>query len=155
MRMHVANCSEQNHVLNYRLPEETRPRTQNLGVGRQIILGDPEMTQIQANAVTSQLGVYGLVKIDELSRARGMIPYVWSDRVIPADTILRVHEHNKGVLHDRGKKFREEAAIASSSAMENAGPLKDLEMSVEEETSGSFTSVDHKALAEGFRREAA
>lgn len=157
MRMHIANCSEQNQVLNYRLPEETKVRTQNLAIGRQIYIGDGDrdMTEPQISAVADQLGTFGLVHIKDLSRARGIIPYVWSDSIIAADVILRVDQHNKGVLEGRGKLFREQAAIASNSTMENAGPLNALEMSVEEDTSGSFKSTDHKPVAEGFRRDVA
>jgi hypothetical protein len=77
------------------------------------------------------------------------VPLLWSvDKPVPHEMHMRVVEWNRSVLQARGKKLREEAAIASSNSIRNGRPelgipgfpnsADSLWMSVQEEKPGTM-----------------
>lgn len=159
MRLFVANTSQKNQILNFRLPESSKLFSPTIRACQQAPVGG-HLDKMQIDAIVKQLAPYGLVGVDELNRAREVIPYVYSiDTPVSAETILRVASHNKGVLFNRGKKFREEAAIAASEQIDTAiaeqhgeaPALKGFTMEIEEDRKNTFDGQD-APIEEGFRR---
>lgn len=149
MNTYVANCTQQNHILNFRLPDSRKPLSYKLPMGKQLLVGD--LTPPEVDALVEQLGPYGLIGVGEITNAKGKITYVMSQGVpVKSADILRALDKNNGVLRDEGKHRREEAAVAANAGMNTDDtPLNKLEMSIEEDTSGSFSDGDK--LAEGMR----
>lgn len=150
MFMFVANCSRQKQIVNYRLPENPSPKSQEVPMGGQVRLGG-DLTTPQFAAVVEQLSRYGMTDVDRLSDGNGMvIPLVYSRTPIPASTMRTVMQHNADILTSMGKEIRKRAAIATAETInEHMDGLQELKMSVEEESQGSFT--DRDPLTEGLR----
>lgn len=151
MRLYIANCSQQDHILNYRVPEISSPLTRPIPIGTQVNLGD--MTDPQNEAVIAQLRKYGLLSAGELSRANGVVPLVFSTgSPVKSEVMARVMAHNSGVLNMRGVEIRKEAAIAAAGRVAEISPsLKAFESSVVEESHGNGPASD--PISEGFRIE--
>lgn len=156
MKLFLANCTDQAHVVNYRLLEAKGVKTQDLPSGGQIqIAGD--LNTLQINDVIEQLRKYGLFGVDELTRSTPgkQVPWIYSvDRRIHTDVIRRFVQHNRGVLRIQGQEARRQAAVVSSNIAEQyaeresgAGRLEELEVTVQEEDSNSMGS---EQLAEGI-----
>lgn len=156
-KMYLANVTQQNQVVNYRLSESNKVWTQPISIGKQILVGKgDDMAVHDIESVIAQLSPYGLISVDELRTTRKQVTWLYSlGRPVKADQIQAAALHNKGVLTDQGRKFREHAAIATNQAMDaaadDAGLTRAgaLEMSVEEE-SGEHPDGD-KPVGEGYR----
>lgn len=149
MRIHVANCSKQVQIINYRLPEVASPRSQEVGLGRQEILGG-DVTAPQFDALRVQFARYGFTDLSKVGDAPAdmVIPLVFSTRPITSGDIQAVMRRNTEILEDRGKVIRRMAAVATAEHInQNMSGLRELSMSVEEDDQGSFT--DRDPLAEG------
>lgn len=151
MNLYVANCTHQNHALNFRLPESPKLHTLKLPAGKQGMVGDKNgLNQFQVDDFIEKMSVFGLVEEDKINGNHGVIPYVCSvDRPVRYETMLRVIDHNRGVMRDDGKKRRIEAAMAITEAANAAGPLKELEASIEQVSDGT-APVDGPRVEEGY-----
>lgn len=155
MKLYIANCSQQSRVINYRIIEFPRAMTQPCEIGQQIMVGRADLSLPQIEGVVKDMRQYGLLLVEEINALRNTditIPFVASvDKPVTADMIQKVMWHNRGVLRLRGKKLREEAAIATSVKMGEMTPgaAQTLEMSIQEEKSGSLAHDD--AVSEGYR----
>lgn len=118
MKLYIANCTHQNQVVFYRVPENPSPRQQHIEIGHQIqISGD--LNPIQIESIINQLRPYGMVAVDEIDRTKPFIGMCYAvDKSIKVDFILRAHEHNSKVLTEMGQKYRQEAAVATNNAVE-------------------------------------
>ena len=151
--MYVVNCTQQVQDFVYRLPEFSGVRSQQIAIGGYVQLSG-ELNQPQIDAVVKQHSRYGMVAEEEVSRTKTFIGlYFTVDRLPKLAKIYDAISHNVDVMMERGKKTREEAAVFTSSAIENnvpAGSLKELEMSVVQEKREG-REVSDPELAEGFR----
>ena len=156
MKLYIANCSQQSQVINYRIIEFPRAMTQPCDIGQQIMVGSRDLSLPQIEGVIRDMRIYGLMTVEEVSALRNTsqtIPFVASvDKPVTTDTIQKVMLHNRGVLRLRGKKLREEAAIATSMKMSEMTPgaAQTLEMSIQEEKTGSLAH-DDEIISEGVR----
>jgi len=150
MKTYIANCTMQNQTANFRLPEFPKPHSIKVPMGRQAEVGD--LTPPQLDSFVDQMGRYGMVHVKEAGKATVKIVYLYStDGPVPQEAFLRVLERNRGLLRNEGVRRRQEAAVAANAAMNTEDtPVKNLEMSIEEETSGSFAGQDDP-IAEGIK----
>lgn len=148
MRLYVANCTHQVHDFIYRLPENPAAMRQQINIGGQIMVAG-DLNSLQVDAVVNQHRRYGLVNVTEIDRTKNFIGVCYSlDKPVQIEKIRVALKHNNEVLTERGRKLRQEAALAVSQAMEDVAPgLSSLEMSVVEEPKDGNTPT----FAEGTR----
>lgn len=158
MQMYVANCSHQNHTINYRLPGSDKIVQLDVGMGRQIPLASRDgFDSLEVEAVVKQLSIYGMIDVKDANRAEGVVPLVYSiDKQVPSDAMTKIIHHNRGVMSSQGARRRKESAIAAIGAMDTEeSPIKKLEMSIEEASSGSMPVAEgDKPIGEGFKYDA-
>lgn len=156
MKLYIANCSQQSQVINYRIIEFPRAMTQPCDIGQQIMVARADLTLPQIEGVVRDMRIYGLLTVEEVAALRDTnitIPFVAAvDKPVSTDIIQKVMYHNRGVLRLRGKKMREEAAIATSVKMGEMTPgaAQTLEMTIQEEKTGSLAH-DDEVINEGVR----
>jgi len=119
-KLFIGNPSKQHHQFIYRLVD-TRNFQQierPIRFGAQVqLVGDLSTPQI--DGIILQHAPYGMIPVDEIERTRGFIPLIYSiDKPIPQAKLLRAMNQNQGVLVERGKQSRQEAAVANSVALE-------------------------------------
>ena len=150
MKIFIANCTKQDNLFAYRIPETAGVKTQAIRMGSQAQIPG-ELNHIQVEGIIEQHRIYGLVTVEEFERMKVFVPFVASiDRPVKEETIRRVMALNTGVLVKRGQDMRREAALAVNAVIEQGSTaIETLEMSVEEEHQGSFT--DRDAMSEGVR----
>jgi hypothetical protein len=146
---YVANCTQQNQQLNFRLPLSRKPFSNTIPMGKQMLIGDLDAPSL--DALRDQLGKYGLVHVDEASRSKVKITYLYAvGRPVKAEEIVSALRRNRGLLTEEGKERRLRSAVAANNAMNTEDtPLLKLETSIEEESSGSIPSEE--PIAEGVR----
>lgn len=149
MKMYVANTTKQNFDFSYRVLEETSLRTQMIPMGGQVALSD-DLNQGQIDNIVKHHARYGMIRADEIDRARPFVGYCYSiDKPVSIATITKAMHHNTTVLMERGRHIRQEAAIAESGRIESAladaqAPvgLRNFEMAVIEENNDGSTGLD-------------
>jgi hypothetical protein len=133
MRIFIANTTEQEQLICYRVdfnkdgsPKDAvrrfQPaRQQSIKGGSQAQLGG-DMHKAQIDAIVEQLGVYGLIHVDDVARMPNRkVPYVYNlDGYVPADIMRRVMFHNGCVLAEDGKQRRAAAAVATNELVQHA-----------------------------------
>lgn len=134
-KMFVANCTNQVQSFMYHVIGAKNYRNQPIDIGRQVQLsGDLDTKQIES--IAEQHARYGMVKADELDRATGHIPILYSvDKPVSLTQMRRAAEHNKAVLLAKGRETRQAAALAVNASVESQAPgiLNSLELSIEEQ----------------------
>lgn len=157
MKLYIANCTKQAYHLASRIPEMSGVKIIEIPIGGQMQIAG-ELSQPQIEAIIDQHRIYGLVSVDEFKRLKEFVPLVYSEgRPVTVDVIKQIMALNNGVLVQRGKDIRQQAAVATSAAisqnLEDISPeapsLETLEMSVVEETRGDLNEGD--PMAEGVR----
>ena len=151
MHLYIANTSQQAHIVNYRVPENSAPLMRPIEMGRQVLFGD--LSEPTINSIVEQLRPYGLLSVEEAGKHAGLTPLVFSTgRPVPSAAMTKVILHNRGLLAALGKESRLAAAIATSGQIEQAAPdqvLRQLDMSVQEETPGTGLDNDGGGISEG------
>lgn len=156
MKLFIANATRQNYDFVYRVPEVVGLRSQFIPMGGQIeVSGD--LNQPQIDDIIKQYEKYGLVPIDEVGRVRRFSGLCYSvGKQIRPDAIERLMRHNNQALVERGRKIREETAVAQNNALENMieesgrpETLSRFEMSVVEENPDE--REESEPIAEGIR----
>lgn len=133
-KMYVANCTQQIQVFMYRLPESSRPFSQEIPIGGQIMVagigGNDDLGTQDVDAIVKQHEKYGMIKVDEIDRTRPFVGTCYSlDRQISVDKIRRGLEHNREVLIERGDEIQRHAAVGISNKIDQDMPgLKGLEV---------------------------
>lgn len=161
MRLYVANLSAQRVSFNYLVPDEQGAltgggyRTQDIPLGMQVAISG-DLTQKQIDYIIKKHRKYGLVTHTEIRDQKDFTGTCYSiDMPVPRIAIADGLKLNLAVLTERGRQYRQEAAIAVSNAMEtqlqeSGRPegLRELAMEVvEEEPRGGYQS--EKPLGEG------
>lgn len=139
-KVYVANASQQIQDFQVRLPEKTEPHRQLIHIGGQIVLAG-DLNPMEVDAVKDQHERYGMIHVDQVGRVSWFAPLIYSlDRPVREDRIAEQLEANRQVLVERGRKIRQDAAIAVNGRIEaqlsedrSDSRLNQLEMSVVEE----------------------
>ena len=146
MKLYVANTTHQVQDFQYRLPDNLKIYKQTIDIGKQVMVpGD--LSSNDVDFVVAQHAMYGMVNVRELDRTRNFFGLCYSiDKPVDVERVKYAVIHNKGVLVERGKEIRKEAAVAvNNSIEEQTGSLNSLQMDIEEiETKGKDTEVSEK-----------
>lgn len=119
-KMYVVNCTSQNQVLCYQVPNEAKVLQQPIAMGKQDILGGygADFSPPEIESIVKQLRPYGLMAAIDVKRLPNkIVPLIWSESVIKVDVIKHVMDHNKGVHVHTGEKRRELAALGTNDAL--------------------------------------
>lgn len=148
-KVYVANVTAQNHTINFRLPESRKPMAITIPMGQQKFIGDLSAPEI--DAMVEQVGRYGLVEVGQENK-REKVTFIFNvGSTIPAASIQKIYDRNRGILTDEGKKRRIENAVAANAAMNTEEtPLTNFTADVEEIDSGDFGN-DSDGVAEGVK----
>lgn len=148
-KVYIANVTQQNHTINFRIPESRKPLSISIPMGQQRFVGDFSPPEI--DAMVDQLGPYGLAELGQADK-KSRLAYVFSvGTPVPSAAMARLIDQNKGILRKEGATRRQEAAVAAHNLMNTADtPMKDVEVSVEEVDSGTLGN-DSENIAEGVK----
>lgn len=148
-KVYVANCTQQNQQINFRLPDSRRPLSVGIAIGRQAFVGDLSIPEI--DAMLDQLGPYGLVELGQEGK-RDKVTYLFNvGAPVPSAAMQRMIDRNRGILRDEGTTRRKEAAVAANAAMNTDDtPLKNVTMDIEEIDSGTLGNESDR-VGEGYR----
>lgn len=163
--LYIGNVSKQIFQFCYRSPDRPGVITQTIPIGGQIRISPNgvhvDLSPPEIDAIIDQHRAYGIVAIEDVDRLRGPFDGICYSvgKQISVEKLRRAMVKKEEALKAFGQKMRQEAALAVNSQIEEqiGAPLRQLEMSFqEEEPKGGYADeVDH--MAEGVRvtREAA
>jgi hypothetical protein len=157
--LYIGNISKQIFQFAYRSPERPGVIVQTIPIGGQIRISPNgihvDLSTPEIESIISQHVTYGLVEIDEVDAKQSPhsgLCYSIGKAMSP-EKLRRAMLKKEDALKEFGKKMRQEAALAVNSQIEEqiGAPLRNLEMSFQEEEprSGYADELDH--LAEGVR----
>ena len=157
MRLYIANCSEQDHIVATRLPEMSGVLQMPIPKGRQIVYGGERLNSMQVDAAVKQLRVYGLRGVDEIGSEATKIDLVFSKEApVPVNIIKMVLVRNRDFLQKEGEERRKQAALqidasARQMAMTDHLPAHtEMAMSVQEDKPGSAEAFPDKPINDGI-----
>lgn len=150
--LYVANCTQQNHQFIYRLPEKTQSVSRDISGGQQISINN--LSEPDLNSIVEHHRRYGMVRVGEKTDATHATPTVYQvDKPITVVQLQAVIERNHLILQADGRRRRELAGMAISSAIEDnlfrrqlPDRLKAVELSLQEDS-------QNPTFAEGLRVE--
>ncbi|OMQ26902.1 hypothetical protein [Serratia oryzae] len=116
MKLHIANCSPQRHLFNYKLPERRQPFARHIPAGDQITL---EVQDTDITAIIDQHERYGFVDVTKIPKDFSGICYS-IDREIKVSKIKDGYEARIEFLDDRAEKIIEESAVVINNGIKNA-----------------------------------
>ena len=140
-KLYVANVKQQIEQFTYWVPGSPRYFTQEIPIGGQILVAGKDLPQGVVDGIVAQHRVYGILPASEALTGRVQYSGVCYsiDRPVRYDHLLQLVNGYRTILVDRGRKLREEAAIATDDyinqqlfSQQVPGRLENLEMSVEE-----------------------
>jgi hypothetical protein len=157
--LYIGNVSKQIQMFAYRIPERQGVITQVIPIGAQIRVSPngyiTDLSTPEIDAILNQHKAYGLVSVDELdSKTSPFSGLVYSiGKPLTADRMYKAMKRKEEELNKFGQKIRQEAALAVNSQIEEhiGRPLRELEMSFEEEEPRGGYNEDLDHLAEGVR----
>lgn len=158
-QLYIGNISKQIHQFAYRSLERPGVVTQTIPIGGQILVAptgtNTDLSTPEIDYIVKQHTMYGMVLVEDIDGIRspfsGLVYCI--GKPISAEKLRRAMIKKEEAMEALGKKMRQEAALAVNSQIEEqiGRPLRQLEMSFEEEEPrGGFTDdIDH--VAEGVR----
>lgn len=157
--LYIGNVTKQIQSFAYRIPERPGVIVQTIPIGGQIRVSPNGMTidlsPPDIDAIIGQHRVYGLVAIEDLDAKNptfgGLVYSI--GKALSIEKLRRAMIKSEERLDEMGRKMRQEAALAVNSQIEEqiGAPLRQLEMSFQEEEPRSGYSDDILHLAEGVR----
>ena len=115
MKLYIANCSKQEHLFTYMLPENPRPFSHSIRAGSQIeIPGDKDVV----DAIVKQHSLYGLQKANDVRKGFGGLCYQL-DKPISVEAIKNGFTQTEQEQIDRALEARKITAAAADQIMSN------------------------------------
>ena len=115
MKLYVANCSKQEHLFTYMLPENPRPFSHSIRAGSQIeITGN----QPEIDSVVSQHSIYGLMEAKKVKKGFGALCYA-IDKPISIEAIQNGFTQSEQEMVDRAQQARNATAAAADQILQN------------------------------------
>lgn len=109
MKLYIANCSKQEHLFTYMLPENPRPFSHSIRAGGQIeIPGE----QDQLMAIIGQHQVYGMMEVNKVGKGFGGLCYRL-EKPISIDAIQAGFTQSDQEMIDRAQEARNVTAAAA------------------------------------------
>jgi hypothetical protein len=119
MQLFIGNPTNQPATFLYRKLENKKVLRQDIPIGGQIQIAGP-LSPDDISYIVDQHAKYGLVRADEVDTNRRFTSLCYSvDKVISTNRLESAMRSNQFILIERGKKQRQEAAIADAVRMEN------------------------------------
>ncbi len=120
MHLFIANGTQQIQDFHYRVPDSNKVRQQKIAIGGQIrISGD--LTTADIDAIVDQHKIYGMIPAEEIFSGRDPAPTAYRvGKAITQEEIFQLTQRNEGVLVERGKETRKNAAIGLASMLGTA-----------------------------------
>ena len=157
--LYVGNVSKQIQVFAYRVPERQGVITQNIPIGGQIRVS-PNGTLVdlapqEIDYIIDQHRAYGIRSVDDSKECNspfnGLIYSI--GKAITVEKLHKAMRRKDEELKAFGAKIRQEAALAVNSQIEEqiGAPLRELEMSFQEEEPRGGYAEDLDHIAEGVR----
>jgi len=75
VKIFIANCTKQDNLFAYRIPETAGVKTQAIRMGSQAQIPG-ELNHIQVEGIIEQHRIYGLVTVEEFERMKVFVPFV-------------------------------------------------------------------------------
>lgn len=157
--LYIGNVSKQIFQFTYRSPERPGVICQTIPIGGQIRISPNgvhvDLSTPEIDAIIGQHLTYGIVSIDDIDKTQSPFSGICYSigKQISVEKLRRAMLKKEEALKAHGQKMRQEAALAVNSQIEEqiGAPLRNLEMSFQEEEprSGYADELDH--LAEGVR----
>lgn len=156
MKAYLFNLSNQNQVLNVRIPEVGKMSVPVDSMKPKLFPKDLNMPQFKA--LIDQQRKYGMLTVEEAMNHRpGSSPVVWIvnlDKEVPPNVIRDTINKNTGVLTEQGQEMRRMAALATRHNMidqaRTPSAADHVELSIEEEPGKGQTNTS-ALVAEGYR----
>jgi hypothetical protein len=157
--LYIGNVSKQIFQFTYRSPERPGVICQTIPIGGQIRISPNgvhvDLSTPEIEAIISQHVTYGIVAIEDVDNTQSPFSGICYSigKPISVEKLRKAMVKKEEALKAYGKKMRQEAALAVNSQIEEqiGAPLRQLEMSFQEEEpkTGYADELDH--LAEGVR----
>ena len=116
MKLHIANCSPQRHLFNYKLPERRQPFARHIPAGSQIAI---EGQDTDVAAIIDQHERYGLVEVTKIPKDFSGLCYSIG-REIKVSKISDGYEARLEFLDERAERIVEESAVVINNDIKNA-----------------------------------
>lgn len=116
MKLFIANCSRQAHILNYKLPEKTQSFGVTIPAGRQHMIDQPEDVIYH---IISQHEPYGFQHRDKTDKNFSGICYEL-EKPLSSNQIIQNAEQKTENLDDMSQQILEVSAVALNNAVETA-----------------------------------
>ena len=157
--LYVGNVTKQIQMFAYRIPERQGVITQTIPIGGQIRVSPNgytvDLSTPEIDNILSQHKAYGILAVEELdSKGNPFSGLIYSiGKVISADKLYKGMKRREEEVNKFGQQIRREAALAVNSQIEQqiGRPLRELDMSFEEEEPRGGYNDDLEHLAEGVR----
>jgi hypothetical protein len=119
MKLFVANPTNQDHRFHYYLPEMPGRRELTIPQGSQRQIAGDDFPPAAIDAIEAFYRNYGMIKDDEVPERGKMVSLVFAvGRPVRVERFQTYMTHNEGILIERGKTTRAEAAIQMSAQIE-------------------------------------
>jgi hypothetical protein len=138
--LYVGNCTKQDHIFRFPLPEKKSSSIIGIPAGAQISI--PDLSTPAIDGIVHAHEPYGFVDANSIDRLDAYVGYCYSiDKPISGKRLTYAVEHNMNVLAKRGEQMRNQAAVSSAESTENIAAqanvgIKELEISTVEATRG-------------------
>jgi hypothetical protein len=139
MKLYIANCSKQEHLFTYMLPENPRPFSHAIRAGGQIeIPGE----QDQLMSIIGQHQVYGMMEVNKVGKGFGGLCYRL-EKPISVDAIQAGFTQSDQEMIDRAQEARNVTAAASDQILAN----KAQEMGLKQKSGLEIEVIEEKKNA--------
>lgn len=115
MKLYVANCSKQEFLFTYMLPENPRPFSHSIRAGGQIEIPG---NQDAIDAIIKQHEIYGMMLADKVKKGFGNLAYR-IDKPISVDAIENGFTQSDQEMIDRAQLARNVTAAAADQMIAN------------------------------------
>jgi hypothetical protein len=157
--LYIGNVTKQIQMFAYRVPERQGVITQTIPIGGQIRVSPNgytvDLTTPEIDAILTQHKAYGILAVEELDSKGGPFSgLVYSiGKQLTADKLFKGMKRREEEINKFGQRIRQEAALAVNSQIEQqiGRPLRELDMSFEEEEPRGGYNDDLDHLAEGVK----
>lgn len=143
MPLYVANCTNQNHIFPFLIPEDNKLRHKLIPMGGQALIYRKDATREEMLAIVKQHEVYGITDVDRIDQRRGFTGMCFSlDKPINVAKIMSANQQNIEAAAAQASQQRQDAAAAMHHIMldnarrDNMPIPRAFEMEVEEVTVG-------------------
>jgi hypothetical protein len=139
MKLYVANCSKQEHLFTYMIPENPRPFSHAIRAGSQIeIPGNQDAIM----AVIGQHQVYGMMEVNKVKKGFGGLCYRL-EKPISIEAIQAGFSQSDQEMIDRAQNARNATAAAADQILAN----KAQEMGLKQKSGLEIEVIEEKKNA--------